>query len=117
VTGVAKSIIQKTLGKSKSPINTFVEGVTNLSAQVHSGEAFDQMMKRSNELKVAYDKWLHGFKEIDPITKKETVVPPKTGAEPPSLFYLIILVKLINMSEVEEEILNKLEALLKQVIK
>ena len=55
VTGVAKPIIQRTLGKSTSPINTLVEGVTNLSAQVHSGEAFDQMMKRSNELKVAYD--------------------------------------------------------------
>jgi len=86
VTGVAKSIIQKTLGKSNSPINTLVEGVTNLSAQVHSGEAFDQMMRRSNELKVAYDKWLHGFKQIDPITKKETIVPPKTGKEPPTPF-------------------------------
>ena len=52
VTGVAKPIIQRALGKSNSPINTLVEGVTYLSAQVHSGEAFDQLMRRSNQLKV-----------------------------------------------------------------
>ena len=82
VTGVAKPIIQKLLGKSTSPINTLVEGITNLSAQVHSGEAFDQMLRQSNKNKVAYDKWLNGFKEIDPLTNKETIVPPKTGTEP-----------------------------------
>ena len=98
VTGVAKSIIQKTLGKSKSPINTLVEGVTNLSAQVHSGEAFDQMMKRSNELKVAYDKWLHGFKQIDPITKKDVpLFLQKQEKNLQHLFYLIIQDRLLNI--------------------
>ena len=62
VTGVAKPIIKKLLGKADSPINTLVEGVTNLSAQVRSGEAFDQMMRKSNELKVGYDDWLKKVK-------------------------------------------------------
>ena len=77
VTGVAKPIIQRALGKSNSPINTLVEGVTNLSAQVHSGEAFDQMMRRSNQLKVDYDAWLRKVKEVG---------RERAGAEPPTPF-------------------------------
>ena len=77
VTGVAKPIIQRTLGKSNSPINTLVEGVTNLSAQVHSGEAFDQMMRKSNELKVVYDDWLRKVREVGRAA---------AGKEPPTPF-------------------------------
>jgi hypothetical protein len=62
VTGVAIPIIKKLLGKTESPINTLVEGVTNLSAHARSGEAFDQMMRKSNELKVDYDNWLKKVK-------------------------------------------------------
>ena len=77
VTGVAKPIIQRALGKSNSPINTLVEGITNLSAQVHSGEAFDQMMRRSNELKVDYDAWLRKVKDVGRAA---------AGKEPPTPF-------------------------------
>jgi len=76
VTGVAVPIIKKLLGKKDSAINTLVEGVTNLSAQVHSGEAFDQMMRKSNELKVAYDDWLKKVKlEGREAAGKEPPVP------------------------------------------
>jgi len=88
VTGIAKPIIQKLLGKTNSPINTLVEGVSNLSPQAYSGEAFDAMVRKSNQLKIEYDKWLNGFKQIDPKTKKEVMIEPKTGPEPsvPFLF-------------------------------
>ena len=86
VTGVDKEVIQKLLGKTKNPMNTLVEGVTNLSAQVRSGQAFDDMVIKNNQLKVAYDKWANGFKQIDPKTKQEVTVAPKTGPEPETPF-------------------------------
>ena len=58
VTGVAVPVIKKLLGKSENPMSTLVDGITNLSTQVHSGEFFDNMVKKSNQLKVAYDDWL-----------------------------------------------------------
>ena len=88
VTGVDKEVIQKLLGKTKNPMSTLVDGVTNLSAQVRSGQAFDDMVIKNNELKVAWNKWANGFKQIDPKTKQEVTVAPKTGPEPelPFLF-------------------------------
>jgi len=58
VTGMDKEVIQKLLGKNKNPMSTLVDGVTNLSAQVRSGQAFDDMLIKSNKLMVGYDKWL-----------------------------------------------------------
>ena len=58
VTGVATPVIKKLLGKSENPMSTLVDGITNLSTQVHGGEFFDNMVKKSNQLKVAYDDWL-----------------------------------------------------------
>ena len=88
ITGTDVKVIQQLLGKSKNPMSTLVEGVTNLSAQVRSGQAFDEMVIKNNQLKVGYDKWLNGFKQIDPKTKQEVMVAPKTGPEPevPFLF-------------------------------
>ena len=92
VTGVDKEVIekiQKLLGKSKNPMSTLVEGVSNLSAQVRSGQAFDDMVIKNNKLKVAWNKWNNGFKEMDPKTKQEVTIPPRVkGAEPelPFLF-------------------------------
>ena len=88
VTGMDKKIIQRLLGKNKNPMSTLVEGVSNLSAQVRSGQAFDEMVIKNNKLKVAWDKWNNGFKQMDPKTKQETIIPPRTGVEPevPFLF-------------------------------
>ena len=88
LTGMDKKMIERLLGKNKNPMSTLVDGVSNLSAQVRSGQAFDEMVIKNNKLKIAWDKWNNGFKEIDPKTKQETIVPPRTGAEPevPFLF-------------------------------
>jgi len=57
VTGVARPIIDKLLGKSKSAMSTIVEGTNNLSFQVRSNEYWDTMLKKSDEMKVAWDEW------------------------------------------------------------
>jgi hypothetical protein len=77
VTGMDRKIIERLLGKTKNPMDTLVDGISNLSAQVRNSEAFDNMVIKSNSRKLAYDKWLNGFKQAD-----GTVVPPKTGPEP-----------------------------------
>ena len=83
VTGMDRKIIERLLGKTKNPMDTLVDGISNLSGQVRSSEAFDNMVIKSNARKLAYDKWLNGFKQTD-----GTVVAPKTGPEPqlPFLF-------------------------------
>ena len=43
ITGVAVPIIKKLLGKNQNPMSTLVDGVTNLSTQVKSGEFFDNI--------------------------------------------------------------------------
>jgi hypothetical protein len=77
VTGMDRKIIERLLGKTKNPMDTLVDGISNLSAQVRNSEAFDNMVIKSNARKLAYDKWLNGFKQTD-----GTVVAPKTGPEP-----------------------------------
>ena len=62
ITGVAVPIIKKLLGKNQNPMSTLVDGVTNLSTQVKSGEFFDNIVRKSNQLKLEYDKWLDGGK-------------------------------------------------------
>ena len=83
VTGMDRKIIERLLGKTKNPMDTLVDGISNLSAQVRSSEAFDNMVIKNNQLKGAYDKWLNGFKQTD-----GTTVAPKTGEAPemPFLF-------------------------------
>ena len=60
VTGVARPIVDKLLGKSKSAMSTIVEGTNNLSYQVRQNEYWDNMLKKSDEMKVAYDEWIAG---------------------------------------------------------
>jgi len=76
VSGVARPIIQKLLGKAKNPMSTILEGTNNLSAQVRSNEFFDNLILKNNELKKNYDSWLYGY------TKNGKKVPPKFGPEP-----------------------------------
>ena len=57
VTGVARPVIDKLLGKSKSAMSTIVEGTNNLSFQVRQNEYWDNMLKKSDEMKVAWDEW------------------------------------------------------------
>ena len=58
VTGMDRKIIERLLGKTKNPMDTLVDGISNLSAQVRNSEAFDNMVIKSNARKVEYDKWL-----------------------------------------------------------
>jgi len=58
ITGADLKAVKNLLGKSRNPMSTLVEGVSNLSAQVRSGQSFDNMMIKSNKLKIEYDKWL-----------------------------------------------------------
>ena len=62
LTGVGQEIIKKLLGKAQNPMSTIVEGTNALSAQVRLNQYLDSMVKRSNRLKVEYDKWLAGGK-------------------------------------------------------
>jgi hypothetical protein len=58
VTGMDRKIIERLLGKTKNPMDTLVDGISNLSAQVRNSEAFDNMVIKSNLRKGEYDKWL-----------------------------------------------------------
>lgn len=60
LTGYARPIVEKLLGKSKNPMATILEGVNNLSAQVRSNQFFDNLIKKNNVLKRNYDKWVEG---------------------------------------------------------
>ena len=60
LTGVAKPIIQKLLGKAQNPMSTILEGTNNLSAQIRSNEFFDNLILKNNSLKKRYDEWLNG---------------------------------------------------------
>ena len=53
-----RKIIERLLGKTKNPMDTLVDGISNLSAQVRNSEAFDNMVIKSNLRKGEYDKWL-----------------------------------------------------------
>jgi hypothetical protein len=52
-----KEIIKKLLGKAENPMSTLVEGTNALSAQVRFNEYLDNLVKKSNELKVKWDDW------------------------------------------------------------
>ena len=58
VTGMDRKIIERLLGKTNNPMDTLVDGISNLSAQVRNSEAFDNMVIKSNLRKGEYDKWL-----------------------------------------------------------
>jgi len=62
ITGVARPIIQKLLGKAKNPMSSILEGTNNLSAQIRSNEFFDNLILKNNALKTRYDEWLSGGK-------------------------------------------------------
>ena len=62
LTGVGKNIIKKLLGKAENPMSPLVEGTNALSSQVRLNEYLDNMVKRSNQQKIIYDKWLEGGK-------------------------------------------------------
>ena len=51
VTGMDRKIIERLLGKTKNPMDTLVDGISNLSAQVRNSEAFDNMVIKSNLIK------------------------------------------------------------------
>ena len=60
LTGAAKPVIQKLLGKSRNPLNSIVEGMANLSSMVRSNQFYDNLIKKNNELVKRYDEWLDG---------------------------------------------------------
>ena len=60
VSGVARPIINKLLGKSKNIMSTIVEGTNNLSTQVRTNEYWDNLVKKSDEMKTVYDQWIQG---------------------------------------------------------
>ena len=60
LSGVAKPVIQKLLGKAKNPMSSIVEGTNNLSMQVRSGQFYDDLILTNNKLKREYDAWANG---------------------------------------------------------
>jgi len=60
LSGVAKPVIQKLLGKAKNPMSSIVEGTNNLSMQVRSGQFYDDLILTNNKLKKEYDAWANG---------------------------------------------------------
>jgi len=82
VTGVARPILDKLLGKNKTIMSTLVEGTNNLSTFVRKNEYWDKMLKDSDRMKLNWDKWDQGFTKAD-----GTIVPPRTGEMPrPPMF-------------------------------
>ena len=59
ITGVARPIINKLLGKAQNPMSSILEGTNNLSAQIRSNEFFDNLILKNNALKTRYDEWLN----------------------------------------------------------
>jgi len=62
LTGYARPIIEKLLGKAKNPMSSIVEGTNNLSTQIRSNQFFDDLIIKNNELKKNYDAWLDAGK-------------------------------------------------------
>ena len=60
LSGVAKPVIQKLLGKAKNPMSSIVEGTANLSSMVRSNQFFDDLILKNNKLKTDYDAWEAG---------------------------------------------------------
>jgi len=60
LSGVAKPVIQKLLGKAKNPMSSIVEGTANLSSMVRSNQFFDDLILKNNQLKKDYDAWTEG---------------------------------------------------------
>ena len=62
LTGYARPIVEKLLGKAKNPMSSILEGTNNLSVQVRSNQFFDDLIIKNNELKKNYDAWLDAGK-------------------------------------------------------
>ena len=60
LSGVAKPVIQKLLGKATNPMSSIVEGTANLSSMVRSNQFFDDLILKNNKLKADYDAWEAG---------------------------------------------------------
>ena len=63
LTGVGQEVIKKLLGKTENPMSTIVEGTNALSIQVRLNQYLDDLVKKSNEMKVEYDAWLKGGRQ------------------------------------------------------
>ncbi len=50
LSGVAKPVIQKLLGKAQNPMSSIVEGTANLSSMVRSNQFFDDLILKNNKL-------------------------------------------------------------------
>ena len=57
LSGIAKPVIQKLLGKAQNPMSSIVEGTANLSSQVRSNQFFDDLILKNNKLKKDYKAW------------------------------------------------------------
>ena len=60
LSGIAKPVIQKLLGKATNPMSSIVEGTANLSSMVRSNQFFDDLVLKNNKLKTDYDAWEAG---------------------------------------------------------
>ena len=63
LTGVGQEVIKKLLGKTENPMSTIVEGTNALSIQVRLNQYLDDLVKKSNQMKVEYDAWLKGGRQ------------------------------------------------------
>ena len=81
LTGMSQQVVKRLLGKSRSPMNSIVEGVENLSAQVRENEFYDNLIKKNNDMFTSWTRWDEGYTAAD-----GTIVKPRTGPEPPKPF-------------------------------
>ena len=58
LSGMSQQVVKRLLGKSKSPMNTIVEGVQNLSSQIRENEFYDNLILKNNNMMKTYDEWL-----------------------------------------------------------
>ena len=81
LSGVAKPVIKKLLGKAKNPMSSIVEGTNNLSSMVRSNQFYDDLIIKNNELTKNWDNWNNGFTGADGVR-----VASRTGPEPTTPF-------------------------------
>ena len=81
LTGMSQQVVKRLLGKSRSPMNSIVEGVENLSAQVRENEFYDNLIKKNNDMFLKWTRWDEGYTAAD-----GTIVKPRTGPEPEKPF-------------------------------
>ena len=57
-----KKTIEKLLGKTDDAMSTILVGTNRLASLVTRNNMFDDLLRKSNQQRIAYDEWINGGK-------------------------------------------------------